>query len=185
MREKNFDPEIRALLKEETIKYCTALFLNKLTKGERPLLFRLFREIKLGINKQREIIEWLEDVMKRDGKKADVVLDKTGLDAILDDIALNAPQKGDLFRERLFDLRFPEISKYQAALKDKLNTLSLPHGVKLIPITPLEDGEFRLEIAFHSAEGLQEKLVDVEKLSRGETMMGLWDHTHSSGQPLV
>jgi hypothetical protein len=174
MRDKKLPPEIRALLKEESIKYRTAIFLNSLPKTERPLLFRLFREVKQGVNKQREIIEWLEDITKRDDKKVDAILDQTGLEAILSDIALNGPQKGDLFRERLFALRFPEVSTYLKRLKSALSALALPDGVKLVPVTPLEDGEFRLEMTFNSAGDLDEKLSAIKEILGSGALKALW-----------
>jgi len=174
MKERKIDPDIRALLKRDRIKYRTALFLQGLSGDERPLLFRLFEEIALGTNKQREVTEWLEDVRKRDNKSAVDILAELGLKEILDDVMQNGPQKGDLFRDRLFALRYPEVSRYLDGLKARLNALKLPENVKLVPLTPLEDGEFRMEIVFHSTEDIQAKLGEVNTLISGKAFQGLW-----------
>jgi hypothetical protein len=175
MKEKKIDPEIRNLLKEECVKYRTAMFLQNLDKAERPLLFRLFKEIKLGVNKQREIIEWLDDVCKRDSGKMNSVLKTLELEKTLDDIALNAPQKADLFRDRLFELRFPEVSRYLAGLRGKLKKLALPEKAKIVPLTPLEDGEFRIEVVFNSDGDLKESLEKIGTLVKNGELRGLWE----------
>jgi hypothetical protein len=174
MKGVKLDPKIRDLLKDDRIKYRTAMFLQSQDARDRPMFFRLFEEIKFGINKQREITEWLEDVVRRDGRLMGEVLDTIGLREVLEDPLLNGPQKGDRFRDRLFALRFPSVSRYLEGLRARLQILALPDRVKLIPLTPLEDGEFRMEITFHSARELGERLDDLKAFMKTEAFK-TWD----------
>ncbi len=175
MKEKKIDPEIRQLLKEDYIKYRTAIFLQGLSKDDRAPLFRLFKEIKLGTNKQREIVEWVFDIIKRDNIEAGEILSRMGFEEILDDPVLNAPQKGDRFRDRLFSMRYPDISRYLEGLTAKLRSLELPKNVKVVPMTPLEEGEFRMEIIFHSKDDLKESIDIVNNLIKNHSLKELWE----------
>lgn len=175
MKEKKFDSEIKALLKDDCIKYRTALFLQTLAESERPLLLRMFREIKLGLNKQREIIEWLEDVKKRDNKPVDVILSELELEAILEDPMQNAPQKGDLFKNKLFTLRFPQVSRYLEQVARCLAQLSLPEEARLSAVNPLEDGEFKLELLIRSPQDFLRLLTQLGEVAQSKPFKELWN----------
>lgn len=168
MRELTLEPELRQLLDKGDITRHTALFIQGLPEPERLSLRRLFSCLRFTVNKQREICEWMNDVRHRDAKSMAMVAEALGFDEILQDAELNGPQKSDLLRERLYALRFPELSRYLAGLKERIGRIALPEKVRLVPVSPLEEGEFRLEITFHSEARLKEKLEAVQALMRSD-----------------
>ncbi|MFH0921153.1 MAG: hypothetical protein V1913_12430 [Fibrobacterota bacterium] len=146
------------------VNITTAKFLAGLAESDRAPLLSLFSALRFGVNKQREIVEWLEDVIHRDGVSVPDLCRSLELDALLSDAMLNSPQKCSRFRERLYALRFPALSAHLQKLHQDLRRIRLPEGVRLSVESPLEDAVYKLEIEFHSREELEEKLKQLPLL---------------------
>jgi hypothetical protein len=168
--------EIAELLKDGRITKKTARFLEGLGKRDRALLIELLRKIKFGVNKQKELLAWIDDISKRDEIKIQDIFHTIGLDAILTDTRINGPQKRDLVRQRIYSIRYPELSKFIQEIKKRMNALGLPKGVKLLADALLEDREFRLEIKFQTKAELDKIIERINNFTRKEEFINLCDY---------
>lgn len=153
-----FSSEVQGMTDSGAINIRTAKFLEGLLSDDRAPLLRLFSSLKFGVNKQREITEWINDVLHRENVTVSALCQDLGLETLLSDPGLNAPQKSDLFRERLQARRFPTLAQHLEALQATMRAAKLPSGTRLSVESPLEDAVFKLEITFQSKQELEEKL---------------------------
>jgi len=153
-----FPEDVASLVDNGHITITTGKFLSRFPETCRKPLCVLFSDLRFSVNKQREIVEWIDDILHRDNGEIAELCRALGLDEIRADARLNAPQKCNLFRERLYALRYPTLAAHLRKLRAEIRGVKLPPGVRLSVESPLEDMVFKLEIEFQTQEEFEEKL---------------------------
>lgn len=148
---------METLLQSGWITEKTTQVLKALSGTDCESFLTLFSLAKFSVSLQREILEWVSDISHREGKPLSMILEET-IHTILVEDRLNAPQKREKIREALFSRRFPRIAERLEIIRCLLNALNPPPGIRIVPVSPLEDNEFRLEIVFSSDEEFTHRL---------------------------
>jgi hypothetical protein len=146
------------LLKDGKIAPNTAKALGALPEADKQAFVSLFSRVKITVTQQAEFLEWLTDLSAKESKPVSAILAEAGVEAILAGEKLNSHQKREKIRDAVFNRRFPMVSARLARLRSATEALKPPSGVRLIPVSPLEDNEYRLEITFDSRDALKERL---------------------------
>ena len=76
-------------------------------------LVQLLCELKLGLNRQREIMDWILAVTKRDGVNIIQVLESGKLHDLRNDLKMDASHKRQIIRNYIKRLRYPTIAKHE------------------------------------------------------------------------
>lgn len=147
-----------------TISLSMALELEMLEKGEGAAFAILFNNLKVSLNKQREIITHIKEIAIIDNISIINLLTKSHLREITDDKDLDRGQKINKIRLYLKQRRFPEITRAEKELEIKIKKLKLGINMKLIPPKNFEASAYSLNLQFASIEQLQENKTALEKI---------------------
>lgn len=159
MKQEQFPENLAALVQAGAVNYHTARFLNALSAEDCATVYPVFSLLRFNTNTQKEMVEWLHDVMKRDGLALPVILETLNYPELEKNDKLNIPQKATAFRNQLFRYRFPQVAEYLDGLKKVMNGLKLPEQVKVRNLSALEENQFRMELDFTSSGELKTLLI--------------------------
>jgi len=147
-----------------TISLAMALELEILEKDEGSAFAIIFDNLKLSLNKQREIITHVKEIAIRENISIINLLNKSHLREIADDKDLDRNQKIKKIRLYLKQRRFPEITRAEKELEKRLKELKLGSKIKLIPPKNFEASTYSLNLQFASMEQLRENKTALEKI---------------------
>jgi len=157
-----------------TISLAMALELEMLEKDEGAALAILFDNLKLSLNKQREIINHIKEIAIIDNISILNLLTKSHLREIADDNDLDKNQKINKIRLYLKQRRFPEITRAEKELELKIKNLKLSSNMKLIPPKNFEASTYSLILQFASMEQLRENKTALEKIIQNPILKGIF-----------
>ncbi|MGB7297165.1 MAG: ParB/RepB/Spo0J family partition protein [Candidatus Aminicenantales bacterium] len=130
--------------------------------GDRRFLLPLLRP--LGQNKQRQLLEDLRDVCRRDGIPVRRLFRRKEIQSILRSSRLSILQKAEAARQRLKKMRFPALSAREEAFRSTLHKLKWPRGIDVQPSSFFEDDHVTVSFRIGSREEFRaalDKLRDV------------------------
>ena len=153
-----------------TISLAMALELEMLEKDEGSAFAILFDNLKLSLNKQREIITHIKEIAIIDNISIINLLTKSHLREIADDKDLDRNQKINKIRIYLKQRRFPEITRAEKELEKKIKKLKLGSNMKLIPPKYFEGKGYRLNLYFESLEKLKKLKVNLDKIIQNSSL---------------
>jgi len=155
---------VQSAVAEDFISLAMAVELNSIEAEAAIFFTRLFKDLKTGLNKQREILTTsLEIACREEIKVMDVLNDKCFIE-LINDPDTDRTQKSHSVRQYLKTRRFPEIIKAEKKFKSRLKALSLGKDIKLIPPKSFEGEYFSLNFNFKD-------LIELKK--QGEILNGL------------
>jgi hypothetical protein len=123
--------------------------------------------IKFTVTQKTELLEWTADLAKKNDRTISGILNEAGVEKILSEARLNGPQKRQKIMDAVFNLRFPSLSDRLEEVRKAVNALKAPEGIRVTPVSPLEDNEFRLEITFASRAALEKRLETLKSFTSG------------------
>lgn len=136
---------------------------------------KIFSEIGLGLNRQREFLDWLVEIARRDATSILFIIDEGPISDILKDDDLDRKQKGRLVRQFLKEKRYPEMSKADRQFSDALKRLRLEKGVRLKAPAFFESQTYCLKIDFNNYEELVSKYRNLEGVVSSNRMKWILD----------
>ena len=148
-------PSIQNSILNETISLTMA---NELAMHEPDAAVgfaRLFEQLKLGLNKQKEIVTLIGEIARREDIPICQVLAADPFQQILADQDLDRGQKGQKIRSFLRQWRFPRIVKAEQTYYAHLKKLKLNPAIKLIPPKEFEGTTYTLNLNFTSLAHLK------------------------------
>jgi hypothetical protein len=119
-------------------------------------LLALFSGLKLGTNRAREFASALEDMCRRDGCGAALLLERLGVMAAVAEPQLSEPQKLEQVRRLLHAARYPLFSAHEQRFQEAVRRLRLPAPLSLRPPPYFEGQQYQVSFAFRSRQELQQ-----------------------------
>jgi len=139
----------------ETISLTMANELARLDPDAAVEFAQLFEQLKLSLNKQRELIRLVSEIARREDISIRQVLAMDPLQHILADKNFDRGQKGRKIRSFLRQRRFPRIVAAEQKYVAHLKKLKLDPAIKLIPPKDFEGDSFSLNLTFTSLDQLK------------------------------
>jgi hypothetical protein len=136
--------------------------------------------LKLSLHKQRELIDFIIEIAKRDGCSIESVLTSTELLQILDNSEYDLPRKAGLIRDVLRKRRFPQLSKAQASFERLKGELKLGKSLSLKPPHGFEGNRYGISLSFSSIPELETMIQTLRKAIENDEFV----HHMSSREPL-
>ncbi len=150
------EEEIKELLTQEDLSPQVAVRLLELDEKDRQVLVRLFSSLRPGRNRQRQILEALLDLAKREQRPIHKILAREDLAKVLNDPKLNPPQKTEKFYALLRRYLWPRLTAKEEEFYRLAHTLSAP-GIRVLPSPSFEKDTHLLQIEFKDLEDLRQK----------------------------
>ncbi len=150
-------------LKREAVKRAySPVFLVKISHRYPAYLLRtvsrLFRYFSLSENQLDRLLEWMEELILRDGVSPDGLLSQDPFHFILLHAVMPTAKKRDVFLRAMYEKRFPERARLDKKLGEIRRKISLVGDVKLVAPRELMGSRFELRIGFKSLRELERVL---------------------------
>jgi ParB family chromosome partitioning protein len=148
-----------------SIPLQSALMLAELEGGEAVQWFAdTFQALKIGLNKQREIITLVREIALRDNQPLTAVLNHISIRTLLEDPDLDRVKKASALRRLLKQWRLPNLTAANEAFEALLKSLHLGPDARLSPPADFEGTTYSLTLTFSDPEGLERHRGTLERL---------------------
>ncbi len=149
---------------EGSIALPIALQISHLEHDDAKALCSFFRQVTTGLNIQRELLELISEISRRDDIAIARLLEQADIFDIIENTDFPAPQKTQRLRMMLKSKRFPELSRAEAAYNQKVKTLKLNPRVQIHPPRFFEGTSYRLSLTIDSRHQLKSLQSELDKL---------------------
>ncbi len=126
-------------------------------------LARIFMELKINQNKQREICVHLKEISRREKCSMQEILLSEGIPDVLADKDLDNQQKTGVLRLTLRRRRFPNLSLAEESFQRNLRKLNLGSRINLLPPEYFEGTSLKLSMSFKNVTELKEQIEILNK----------------------
>ena len=164
---------IQVGIEKEAIPLSIAQLFLEIDEASARYLGNLFQELSLGLNKQREIIQMVIEIAKRDDLSLWDLLHHKALLDIIDDKQLDKAKKAFKLRQWLKEKRFPQLSEKIKTFNTEVEKLKLGHKVRLIPPAYFEGKKFNLSLDFSKKQDLVDVKEIIRRLEENEYLISL------------
>jgi ParB/RepB/Spo0J family partition protein len=121
----------------------------------------IFARLKPGVNKWRELLEYLDEIATRENTTPQELLCQNDIQKILETTGLTPPQQYDRIHQHLHNLRYPVLSEMKKQVARALDEMELDDKTRLKFQETFESDELKLELKFRSEKELS---IQVEKI---------------------
>ena len=155
---------IQSAILDETVSLSMAVELGTLEPDHAIAFVRLFNQLKLSLNKQKEIVTLVKEIAERDRISIVQVMEGKRLLAILSCDDLDKGQMGRKIRSILRQERFPRVVAAERNFEVYRKKLKLGKDIKLIPPKEFEGNFFTLTLYFNSLTHLKTLQTRMNKI---------------------
>jgi ParB family chromosome partitioning protein len=149
---------------ENRIDLSMALELDRFDPADGQALLELFDHLKLGLNRQRELLLLLEEISRREGISIQQLMTEKPLSHIIENSEIDRAIKRRNVRTYLRRRRFPMISEAETRYEAFVKQLKLGPNINLTPPKDFEGMTYTLTIRFENQnelKNLKEKLETI------------------------
>jgi ParB family chromosome partitioning protein len=159
-----------------TIALPVAMQLHGMKDGEVALAIgTLLKELGLSLNRQRELLEWIIAICRRDDITVSQLLEVEEIRRCMLDANTDRRQKGQLIRNYLRARRYPTIQRHENLFAGIVNQLRLKKGTLLIAPQHFESPAYSLKFEFKNNHELHQKLDEFKRIVKSGALQSLWD----------
>jgi len=158
-----------------TISLTMALELGRMQQKAGEVFAKLFETLKLGLNKQREILTLAKEISLREDIPVLKVIENNILQKILTNEDLDRNQKISKIRIYLKQRRFPVITAAEKKFEGHLKKLKLGNGIKLIPPDNFEGNTYFLKISFKNLIELKDRKASFDAFIQNPSLRKILD----------
>ena len=162
---KRLPQTIQEAVAREALSLSVAERLDGYDQRTNEMLGKICQELQLGLNKQREIIDTLEEISRRDGVSVHQMLDGEDIRTILDDRRFDRNQKAHLLRRLLKEKRFPRLAAAEEKFRQRVKALKLGENLKLEAPRYFESGVYSLHLYFKNAAQLTSSVGRLRRIT--------------------
>ncbi|MFH0994775.1 MAG: ParB/RepB/Spo0J family partition protein [Pseudomonadota bacterium] len=159
------EPEIQEGVLSNVLSMAMALELGQMKKSCGIGLSTLFGYLKLGLNKQREILTMIQEIAFREHLPVKDVLNTPELQQIMVHEKWDRSQKTVHLRQYLRRRRYPSITSVESDFEARVRSLDLESGMALIPPRDFEGTTFSFHLNFNTLGELQHRLSRLTEVS--------------------
>jgi ParB-like chromosome segregation protein Spo0J len=157
------EPETKAFIHSKNMAYPVAQLLTEYSKEERSLLLSFLHP--LGQNKQKELLQNLLEVSKRDHIPVQDILAGEDIQRITSAENLSPLQKAEDIRNLIQRKRYPTLSTWKDAFKSQKKDLEWPADIKIEPSPFFEGEEYTVQFTFKNSDEYKKKLTKLNELA--------------------
>jgi len=158
------EDDMKQYVLREEVSRSNIRRLSVLTSDDRRAFLSLASPLKLGENRLREILTFLEEISRRNRWRARDIVGQPEIQVILSQEELTPSQKTDRIKRVLMNLRYPKIHRLEEEFERKKKDLNLPSKVLLHHHPFFEGKGLRVEFQFETMEEYQAILSTLSRL---------------------
>jgi len=151
----DFEEELKRYIAQHDVPLTVIELLAGLSSDDRRSVFSLISELKLGLNKLKELLTYLEEISLRDARSITAILSAPEIQDILTQETHSGPQKIEALRYALRTQRYPGFTALEERYHTALKQVKAPHGLHLKTDRFFEDDGMVADFRFSSPEELK------------------------------
>jgi ParB family transcriptional regulator, chromosome partitioning protein len=167
--------EVQSGIEEEAIAFPTACELGALDPAQATAVAGLLRRLGAGLNKQREILQLVLEISRRDGTPLRKVVSDPLLLSAMESAGGDSNRVTQSVRRFLRRRRFPAIDAAERKFEGLRRTLALGDGLRLDPPRDFEGTHFQLGCSFATLEELGRLRDRLDGLLRDPALKAIVD----------
>jgi len=148
----------------DTISLAMAKELESLEADCAIAFTRLFDQLKIGLNKQKEIVTLVKEIARRDGIPVQEVMEDRRFVKIMTHPDFDRGIKSRKLRSYLRQRRYPRIDAAEKTFEMHRKNLKLGNDIKLIPPKEFEATAYGLNLTFTNLEHLKTLQTRLNKI---------------------
>jgi ParB family chromosome partitioning protein len=148
----------------DTINLSMALELGGLDPATAEDLVWLFDQLKVGLNKQRELLLLLKEIARREDTSIPHLIAEKPLQEILNNTEMDRAVRRQKVRSYLRQRRFPAITEAETDYRKWVRQLKLGNNINLIPPKDFEGTTFSMTLRFNNRRELSDLKKRIEKI---------------------
>jgi ParB/Sulfiredoxin domain len=152
------------VLKEEVSRSNIRKFAA-LSPDDRIAILSLISPLKLGENRLREILTFLEEISRKNQNRIREIVQRPQIQAVLSQKELTPSQKTERVKKVLLDLRYPKLHQLEEGFEKKRKGLKLPPSITLHHQPFFEGRGLRVQFQFETVEEYRSILTALSQLS--------------------
>ncbi len=149
--------EIQQYIISNSISLPIALQLSSMEKNTAVIIANIFNMLGLGLNKQREALNFLKEISIRENKPIPHLLEENHIKSTLTDDTIERAHKARKVRSYLKKRRFPQLTGAEDMYQRRVKELKLEPGTKLIPPINFEGATYTFHMDFKNLEELKNR----------------------------
>ena len=143
-----------------------ALTLGTLEAQESKQILELFQIFQFGLNRQRELLELIREIAKRESITISQILASDDLIAILNRSDQDRPARGVNLRQYLKKRRYPALTETETKFAQLERKLELGPRARMVPPTFFEGKTYQVNMKFDTLKELNAHCQMLEKMVR-------------------
>lgn len=158
----------------QSIALPVALQIHEMADMETiEALSDLLLQMNLSLNRQRELIDWVEAISRREEKSVHAILNEQDMLTLRHDEGIDSRQKSATIRQYLKKRRYPRMVEAEKRYREYWRQVKLSDGMELIPPPYFEGDTYSLRISFRSTDDLKSIQKNIEKLAHSNALGNL------------
>jgi ParB family chromosome partitioning protein len=146
------EDETKTYILKEEVSRSNIRKLANMTPDDRVAILSLISFLKLGENRLREILTFIEEISRRNQCAPREIIQRPEIQAILSQKELTPSQKTERVKKALMDLRYPRMHQLEEEFVRKRRDLHLSFNVSLHHQPFFEGKGLRIEFQFETME---------------------------------
>lgn len=165
------DPETKEVIHLKNMVFPVVQLLSDYSEEDRQILLSFLHS--LGQNKQRELLQNVLEITKRDRISVQNILTGNDAQKITSDQNLSPHQKAEKIRNLVQRKRYSTLSTWRNTFKSQKKELEWPDDIKIEPSPFFEGQEFTVQFTFKDIDEYREKLIKLNKAASDERVSKL------------
>jgi hypothetical protein len=158
----------------QSIALPTALQIHGMADVESvETLSAILLELNFSLNRQRELISWVEAISRQEEKTIHAVLNEPDILAIRRDEQTDIRQKAKMIRQYLKKRRYPSLVQAEERYREYRRQVDLPDQVELVPPPFFEGDTYSLRISFKTPGDLDTIQKKMGKIAASPALSAL------------
>ncbi|MBN1224014.1 MAG: ParB N-terminal domain-containing protein [Candidatus Aminicenantes bacterium] len=157
------DPESKAFVHEKNTPLSVLVHLIELSRDGRERILPLLRP--LGQNKQKELLEYLIDISRRDSVPVHAILASEEIQSVIRSAALSALQIADRVRMILKTKRYPALSSKTDLFLSSLKNINWPKDIAIDPPPFFEGEDITVKFTFKDSGEFRKKSAELKAMA--------------------
>jgi len=159
------EEEVKRYVLKEEVSRANIRKMAALAPKDRMALLSLILPLKLGENRLRELLTFLEEITRRERLTMREVLKRPEIQAVLSQQGLTPSQRAERMKRALLALRYPRMRSLEEKFEKKRKELNLPPNISLQHQPFFEGKGLRVEFQFENAEEYRSIVASLSELS--------------------
>lgn len=171
---EELNDHIKEIIAAEILSMRTIESILEMEESSRDVIVKWISNLKLNINQQSLLIEYINDISCKEGKGTQELLSEEVFIGLITEDGQNTPQKAKRFIDQLRARRFPILTKNEKTFARQISDLDLPKGVRIKHSPFFEGPDYLLEVSFKDGERLTKIIEELGRLNSLSKIKDPW-----------